>query len=98
MKFEDDVLLTFNFIESLRNASGNITAETLERHSKVIGHLTILDILYDIDSIVAKSYRHDHTNEIDILFDLLRGQDLFKRIPGGEYRAFPQFVCDGSVK
>ena len=83
----------------MKDAGGNITEETVARHSKVVGHLDFLDRMYEEADIFksSKEYKYDHTDQLDVLIGQLSNEHIFSDIPGREHRSFPQFTYINTV-
>ena len=83
----------------MKDAGGNITEETVARHSKVVGHLDFLDKMYEEADFFksSKEYKYDHTDQINVLIELLSSEHVFSDIPGREHKSFPQFTYSNTV-
>ncbi|KAK3105421.1 hypothetical protein FSP39_024916 [Pinctada imbricata] len=92
-------LLNNEFKQSLSDAGGNITEETVARHSQLVGYLgrTIDKIYGNITGLVASS--DVKTSKVDIketvftMINIMKKENVFASIPGRKFRSFPEFNC-----
>ncbi|XP_055958831.1 uncharacterized protein LOC130014046 [Patella vulgata] len=99
-------LLNKEFKESLKDAVGNLTPETVARHSQLVGHMRKeLNRIYMEQMAEAKiqkqtkHYKSKFDEDINKFVEILKDENLFSSIPGRQFKSFKNFsYSPSSVK
>ncbi|XP_056022213.1 uncharacterized protein LOC130055054 [Ostrea edulis] len=97
-------MLNKEFKESLKDAGGNLTVETVSRHSQLVGHLgRKLDKFFVNVSDVEEKQRvvspaRDFCQDIRLFINMLMKEKLFDYVKGRAFKSFPNFVHVGAAK
>eukprot|EP00105_Crassostrea_gigas_P043801 XP_019927949.1 PREDICTED: uncharacterized protein LOC105340967 [Crassostrea gigas] len=100
---EADIVNEFlnkEFKDSLRDAGGNITDETVARHSQMVGSFgkTLDKIFLGAADIQQREFivheKSKFSDDLKQFVKILYPEELFKEIPGRSFGAFHQFKFD----
>ncbi|XP_069114331.1 LOW QUALITY PROTEIN: uncharacterized protein [Argopecten irradians] len=86
--------------ESVKDASGQLTDDTVARHSQMVSVGKTLGSIYSTqvagmsDRTIHKSGSVNLQKELDSFVELLQAEDLFSTIPGRKHQSFPEIDLD----
>ncbi|XP_061162619.1 uncharacterized protein LOC133171838 [Saccostrea echinata] len=89
--------LNKEFKESLKDAGGNLTEETIHRHSQLAGGLgRVIDKAYaeSVEAHLSDFIRKDHTSytkDLELFVKLLLPEQFFRYSLGRSFKSYPDF-------
>jgi hypothetical protein len=93
------------YSESLKDAGGNLTEETVSRHSQLVGHLgKKLDKFFstNVSNVDEKqkivSHSRDFGHDLELFINMLTKEKLFNYTPARAFKSFQTFQFSAGPK